>query len=36
MGWGEFLIRAFGWLAALAVFLGVKAIWQAWTAKRNK
>jgi len=36
MGWGELLIRVFGWLAALALVFGLKAIWEYWAAKRSK
>jgi hypothetical protein len=36
MSWTEFLIRVFGWLAAVALFLGLRVMWQTWTAKRCK
>jgi hypothetical protein len=32
----EFLIRVFGWLAVVALFLGLRVMWQTWTAKRCK
>jgi hypothetical protein len=36
MSWTEFLLRVFGWLAALVLLLGLKAIWDNFAERRRK
>jgi len=36
MSWIEFFIRVYGWLLALGLFLGFRAIWHRYTEKRDK
>ncbi len=34
MSWFEFLLRVFGGLTALVLFLGLKEIWNGWSERR--
>jgi hypothetical protein len=36
MSWTEFLIRVFGGVAALVVFLVVRESWRSWSDRRGK
>jgi hypothetical protein len=36
MSWIEFLVRVFGGLVVVVLFLSLKEIWDRWTEKRGK